>query len=140
MKEQEITLKAYKEEVEILTMTLEVPSYELDDERRNWFPKYEDVLLKLFNNKREDKDILEIRNYYGSNKITIVINLTSYIGNGDREESIEHLLVWFKGGLDVADKDVQMTYGKANVYKVNVWENEKVVPYVGYENYIEWED
>lgn len=123
MEEQGITLCAYKQEVEILTLQMDVPVYE--GERASWFPKYEDVLLKLFNNKRENKEILEIRNYYGSNAISMTVNLTEYMeGSSDtKEECIEHLVEWFKCGLDIKDEDVKQYLRTGTIYTIPEWEN-----------------
>ena len=123
MKEQETRIKAYKQEVEVLTLQMDVPVYE--GERASWFPRYEDVLLKLFNNKRENKEILEIRNYYGSNRICMVVNLTEYLigSESNREESIKHLLEWFKCGLDISDDDIEQNIHKGYIYTINEWEN-----------------
>ena len=124
MREQEVMLKSYRKEIEVITLTMDVPYYEPNDERRNWFPKYEDVLLKLFNNKRENDEILEIRNYYDSNKISIDVNLTDYLVGSEspREETIEHLVDWFKCGCDVASKDIQQYIHKGYVYEVPDYE------------------
>ena len=118
--EKEIMLKSYRKEIEAISLTMDVPYYEPNDERGKWFPKYEQVLLKLFNNKREHKDILEIRNYYGSDKITMVVNLTDYLNGSEssREETIEHLVQWFKCGCDVADDQVKQYIHKAYIYEV----------------------
>ena len=145
MKEQMVTLKSYRRKVEIITLTLEVPTYEPTDERGKWFPRYEDVLLRLFNNKREEEDILEIRNYYSSNKITMVVNLTDYVDGGygkSKDECIEQLVKWFIGGLDVAPKDVKKDIGKAYIYEINGYDNN--IPYKEGDDYIEtyihWEE
>ena len=50
MKEQEVMLKSYRKEIEVLSLTIDIPQYE--GEKKTWYPTYEDVLLKLFNNKR----------------------------------------------------------------------------------------
>lgn len=146
MKEETIMLKSYRKEIEVLSMEVEVPTY--DDERRNkYFYSYEDLLLKLFNNKRDDKDILKIENYYGNNYIRVLINLTSYIEhNNSREESIEHLKRWFTSGLDVADDDIEVEFIKGYIYTISEYEN-KIETYRKngdnfevIQNYIEWED
>ena len=107
MKEQETMLKSYRREIEVISLTIDIPQYE--GEKRNWFPKYEDVLLRLFNNKRENKELLKIINYYGSSKITIHVNLTDYLEGSEssREETIEHLKNWLIGGLDVSKSNLK---------------------------------
>lgn len=144
MKEQTIMLKSYRKEIEVLAMEVEVPTRDVQDK---YFYSYEDLLLKLFNNKRDDKDILKIENYYGNNYIRVLINLTSYIEhNNSREESIEHLKRWFTSGLDVADDDIEVEFIKGFIYEIPQWEN-KIQCFEGkgqdlkiIHNYIEWED
>lgn len=145
MKEQLTTLKSYRKEIEVLSLTLDVPVYEYNDERRNWFPKYEDVLLKVFNNKRENKEILKIINYYDSNEITIHINLTDYESeDSNREETIEHLKDWFKSGCDVSNDKIDTYIYKGYVYTISEYENDiKTFDKDNdalIQNYIEWED
>lgn len=145
MKEQLTTLKSYRKEIEVLSLTLDVPQYEYNDERRNWFPKYEDVLLKVFNNKRENKEILKIMNYYGSNEITIHINLTDYMNDSEnREEVIEHLKDWFKSGCDVSNDKIDTYIYKGYVYTIPEYENNIKTFDTNndalIQNYIEWED
>lgn len=129
--EQEIMLKSYRKEIEILELTMEVPVYE--GERAKYFPKYEDILLKFFNNKREDKDILEIRNYYGSNEITLVVDLTGYTENSyweSKEDSIEYLKEWFKCGLDIADEDVKTYITKGYRYSIPEYDLKGINNYI----------
>ena len=146
MKEQETMLKSYRKEIEVLSLTVDIPQYAIDDEKRNWFPKYEDVLLKVFNNKRENKDILKIINYYGSNKLTVHINLTLYLEDSysSKEECIEHLKDWLTSGLDVSNDMVEQNIYKGYVYSINdyennmkCWDKEKDMPI---ENYVELQD
>ena len=122
--EKEVMLKAYEEEIEVLRLTMEVPNYEYGDERRTMFPRYEDVLLRLFNNKRENKEILAIRNYWGSDKITIEINLTDYLEHSqDRKETIEHLKTWFSSGLDVSNEQIEEYYLTGHIFRIPEYEN-----------------
>lgn len=144
MKEQTIMLKSYRKEIEVLTLEVEVPTR---DEQDKHLYSYEDLLLKLFNNKRDDKDILKIENYYGNNYIRVLINLTSYIEhNNSREESIEHLKRWFTSGLDVSDDAVEVEFIKGFIYTIPQWENNiKCFEGKGQDlklihNYVEWED
>ena len=143
MFENETRLKAYKEEIEVITLSIVVPEYE--GERRNYFYKYEDVLLKLFNNKREDKDILEIENYYGSNKITIRVNLTRYLEDSykERDEAIEHLKTWLTSGLDLSNEQVETSFNKGYIYEVDSYDN-KIDDFDKNDdriyNYLEWVD
>ena len=144
MNEKEVMLKSYRKEIEVLAMEVEVPTRDVQDK---YFYSYEDLLLKLFNNKRDDKDILKIENYYGNNYIRVLINLTSYIEhNNSREESIEHLKRWFTSGLDVSDDDIEIDFIKGYIYTIPEWEN-KIETYRKngdnfevIQNYIEWED
>ena len=146
MKEQEIMLKSYRKEIEVLVLEMEIPQYDLDDERAKFFPRYEDVLLKLFNNKRDNNEILKIQNYYGSNAICIHINLTEYIkGNGKtKEENIEFLKNWFRGGLDISLDKIDVRFYKGYIYTIPEYENN----ISGFDRetnewtprYLEWED
>ena len=144
MEEQMIMLKSYRKEIEVLAMEVEVPVRDAQDKH---LYSYEDLLLKLFNNKRDDKDILKIENYYGNNYIRVLINLTSYIEhNNSREESIEHLKRWFTSGLDVADEDIEIEFIKGYVYTIPEYEN-KIKTYEKendewktIQNYLVWED
>lgn len=141
MQDQEINIKAYKQEVEVLSLQMDVPVY--DGKWANYFPRYEDVLLKLFNSKRENKEILAIRNYYGSNKICVEINLTEYADGTSREESIKHLIEWFIGELDLSQDMVEQHIYKGYIYNVPEWEN-NIETYdktkkETIKNYIEWE-
>ena len=73
--EKETRVTAYVSD--ITTLIIEG---ELDADR------YADSWLALCNNKRETKEFLELRNYYDSNKITAIIDVTDTI---DNEETIE---------------------------------------------------
>jgi len=143
MKEQEIRLKAYRKEIEVLTLQMDVPYYE-DESKRMLCGTYENTLLRLFNNKREHKEILEIRNYYNSYMITIKINFTEYMdkdGN-DRKEEIEHLKSWFAGYHDIKNEDIKAYVNKGYIYEVDTYENN--IPYYDYktdesiDTFIEW--
>lgn len=133
--EKEIKLKAYRSEIEVLHLTLDVPS---NKGKEDFLYSYEDVLLKVFNNKRENKDILEINNYFGSNEITIVINLTHYMedNHSSKEEAIEHLKDWFSAGLDVSNDQIEEYLDHGYLYSVPTYLNDVD----GISNYIDWED
>jgi hypothetical protein len=86
------------------------------------FPRIEDyknVLLKMFNNMREDKDLLEINNYYCNNNIEIVIDLMSYMEDvhQSKEEVVNHLKEWMVSGIDINPNDVKVEFEKARVYE-----------------------
>lgn len=123
--EKETRLKAYKEEINILELTIDIPYFDnLED--RLIYGTYENTLLKLFNNKRENKDeILEIRNYYGSNKITMVINLDAYRQGSynSEEEDIEHLKRFMIGSFDMKSEDIKEYKHKGYLYTINDYEN-----------------
>ena len=114
MEVKETLLKAHKEKVEVLSLTMEVP-----------YEKYSDTMLKLFNNKRENEEILKLINYYDSNAITIHINLTKYLeGNySSREECINHIKQWFIGGLDIDVNSLEEYNYIGYIYYVNEYEN-----------------
>ena len=122
MKEQEVMLKSYRREIEVLILTLEVPYYQ-DTETRQHFLTYEEVLTRLFNNKREEQEVLEIRNYYDNNKITVCINLTDYMDHGyydenKRKECIEHIKSWLTSGIDVSGDMVEQEVRKGYIYSI----------------------
>lgn len=125
MREQEIKLISYRREAEILTLTMDVPYYE-DADKRSICGTYETTLLKLFNNKRENDEILEIRNYYGSNKITLVIDFTKYMSSSevDKDEAIKHLKDWFAGMHDISRDDITASLDKGYIYEVNEYDND----------------
>lgn len=114
MEVKETLLKAYKEKVEVLSLTMEVP-----------YERYADTLLRLFNNKRENKEILKLINYYDSNVITMHINLNEYINSSysSREECIKHLKEWFISGLDIDINKVKEHYYAGYIYYVNEYDN-----------------
>lgn len=114
MEVKETLLKAYKEKVEVLSLTMEVP-----------YERYADTLLRLFNNKRENKEILKLINYYDSNVITMHINLNEYINSSysSREECIKHLKEWFISGLDIDINKVEENYYVGYIYYVNEYDN-----------------
>lgn len=133
MKEQEVRLISYRKEIEVLTLTMDIPYYE-DSEKRAICGTYEATLLKLFNNKRDNKEILEIRNYYGSNKITLVIDFTSYMNGSeeDRNNSIVHLKEWFAGSHDININEIEAKLDVGYIYEVSEFEND----FTGINNFI----
>ena len=123
--EQEIRLKAYKQQIRVLSLTIDIPTYANDDKRKNYFYSYEDVLTKLFNNKREDKDILQIQNYYDDNRITIRINFTSYMENSgeDEDDVINHLKRWLSSNVDVSNDDIETDINEGYIYTIEAYDN-----------------
>lgn len=122
--EKLIALKSYRKEIDILELTIDIPYFDkLED--RLIYGTYEDTLLRLFNNKRENKeDILEIRNYYGNNKITIVVNLDNYRYNHNtEEEDIKHLKQWLIGNFDISIDDIKEYRHKGHLYTIETYEN-----------------
>lgn len=77
-------VEVYAEDHLVLTATLDVP-----DEI------YCSVLTKLFNNKRDEKSILELNNYYSNNKISIAIDLNEY-GSDAVDKGEKDILEWLK--------------------------------------------
>ena len=144
MKEQTIMLKSYRKEIEVLSMEMDVP---VREEKDKYFYSYEDLLLKLFNNKRDERDILKIENYAGSNAIRVLINLTSYMDHYSSKEScIKYLKDWFRSNIDIAEEDVKTEIIKGFIYTIPQWENNiETLEGEGEDlriihNYIEWED
>lgn len=127
MKEQELRLKAYRKEVEVLTLEMDVPYYE-DAEKRMMCGTYEDTFLKVHNNMREDDTILEVNNFYGSNVIELKIDFTRYMNESvssstTREEAVEHLKNWFAGMHDIKRDDIKVRFNKGYIYEIDEWEN-----------------
>ena len=135
MNYEDTLLRAYKEKIEVLELSMEVP-----------VEKYADAVLKYFNNMREEKAILKIQNYYGSNKITLHINFTHYLqcdSEEERAESIEHLKDWFRGGLDIADKDIEVNFYEGYIFNVSEFDNKCIKSFDGNKwimNYLILED
>lgn len=124
MKNDCLYLKSYRKEITILELTIDVPYYD-DVKKRFMYGTYEETLLRLFNNKREHKDdILEIRNYYGSNKITMIVNLTYYLEDRkcDEKEAIKYLKRFMIDRFDLTDEDVKEYKHKGYIYEI--YENE----------------
>lgn len=144
MNEKTIMLKSYRKEIEVLSMEIDVP---VREEKDKYFYSYEDLLLKLFNNKRDNKEILKIENYYGNNVIRVLINLTSYMDNYSSKEScIKFLKDWFRSNIDIAEEEVKTEIIKGFIYTIPEWEN-NIKSFEGenedlriIHNYIEWED
>ena len=76
--------EVFKEDHDILMICLNVPN-----------EIYCEVLTKLFNNKRDNKSIIDLHNYYGDNNITMAIDLDTYEAR-NKEEAKKHLLEWTK--------------------------------------------
>lgn len=92
---------------------------------------YCEVLTRLFNNQREhSKDILELRNYYGSNRITLLINLSNYCENSfnSREEYIGHIIDWIKSMCFYED-GIKVEYTLGNGYVWNIDEYRSKIEY-----------
>lgn len=125
MEERQINLKSYRKGIEVLNLTIDIPYYE-DAHKRLVYGTYEDTLLRLFNNKRDNEEILDIRNYYDSNEITLVVNLTAYMEDSrdSREECIKHLKKWLIGNLDIALNDVKEYIHEGHIFEVYEHEND----------------
>ena len=124
MEDKQINLKSYRKDIEVLELTIDIPYYE-DVEKRFIYGTYESTLLRLFNNKRENEEILDIRNYYDSNKITLVVNLTAYMEDNrdSKEECIKHLKNWLIGNFDIATSDVKEYIHEGHIFEVYEHEN-----------------
>lgn len=64
---KQVKMNAYQTEGYAITVELEVDS--LNDYAKNF--------LHIFNNVRESKELLNIKNYYGSNDVTVYCELES---------------------------------------------------------------
>lgn len=78
--------------------------------------RYANSWLAFCNNKRDNKEFLELMNFYGSNKIRIVIDITD---SHNRNETINHYKEFFESwGLEITRADVDY----ANVCSVDYFE------------------
>lgn len=107
---KDVRLTCCRADVEVLVLRINIPSIE----------DYKTTLLRLFNNKREDKDILEIQNFYCNNDIEISIDLTAYMNDTHKtkEEVIKHLTWWLIGNMDMKAEDVKVEVSKGRVYSM----------------------
>lgn len=106
-------------DVKLLFMSVEVEVLKL----RVSIPKQEDyrkVFLKLHNNMREDKCILEINNFWCNNDIEMIVDLTNYINyvHKSKEEVVEHLREWMVSGCDIDPNSVKVEIEKGIVYEL----------------------
>lgn len=63
--------------------------------------EYCEVLTKLFNNKRDEKSIIELVNYYENNRITVAVDLDEY-GSEAEDKGEKHILDWMQSlGNDI---------------------------------------
>lgn len=106
---KETKINAWEETIEVLTLRMNVP-----------IEKYDDKLVRLFNIKRENDEILEIINYYGSNDIRVDINLTKYMedSHGSKEDAINHLKEWFRGDLDITLDSINELLQEGHLYTI----------------------
>lgn len=109
----QVCLKAWKTTIDTMEVVIDVDGRE-----------YCEVLTALFNNKRENrKDIIDLYNNWGSNKITLVINLTHYgDGDADMKDTIRHILDWIESICNYNSK-VEYTLGKAYLYEVDEYQS-----------------
>ena len=90
--EKEKRVTAYVSDIKTLVIL-----GELDTKR------YSDRWLALCNNKRENKEFIELTNFYDSNKIRVVIDIT-----GDTDEKIQHYKEFFASwGLDTTNTTIE---------------------------------
>lgn len=86
---RKIKMNALETEGYAITVELEVNS--LND--------YAKIFLHIFNNVRESKELLKIKNYYGSNDVTVYCEAkskeaaTKYLGSFGKIKSCEKVLV-----------------------------------------------
>ena len=105
--EKEKRITSYVKEAKVLTIY-----GNLDGKR------YADSWLALCNNKRENKEFLELINFYGSNKIRATIDI-SKISAEDLDEVIEHYKAFFESwGLEITRADIDY----ANVCSIDYFE------------------
>lgn len=114
--EEQKNLISYRKVVDVVRFTINPTDEE-----------YCEVLTCLFNNKRDEKDILEIYNYYGSNKISIVVNLTDYAESNyyddeqeAKEDAIAHMKRWINNFMkDNDENNIEVYENKACIYYID---------------------
>lgn len=108
--EEQKNLVSYRKVVDVVRLTISPTNEE-----------YCEVLTKLFNNQREEKEILEVYNYYDNNQITIVVNLTDYARDFEtKEEAIAHIKRWLNSFMRDNDEDNISVYEtKASIYYID---------------------
>lgn len=114
--EEQKTLISYRKVVDVVRFTINPTDEE-----------YCEVLTALFNNQREEKEILEVYNNYCNNNITIVVNLTDYAEDNyhesieeARDEAIAHLKRWLNNFMRDNDEDNIIVYQtKASIYYID---------------------
>lgn len=105
--EKEKRITTYVKEVKVLTIygNLDGTNY-----ANSW--------LALCNNKRDNKEFLELMNFYGSNKIRIVIDITK-VSAEYLDEVVEHYEDFFKSwGLEITSTNIDY----ANLCSVDYFE------------------
>lgn len=119
---------AYKSNIEVLVIEIKPNGKE-----------YCETLTKLFNNKREERCILNIINYSGCNDISVEINLTQYLEESygkTKEDAIEHLKKWIDSMMNY-DNDGEITtrIKKAHLYVIDEYSSK--IPYEENGEYID---
>lgn len=117
----QVKLDAWKTRIEVM----EVEITGISDKT------YCEVLTRLFNNQREHKQsILELINYYGNNRITLMINLSNYREHSynSKEEDIEHIVDWVKSMCFYED-GIKVEYTLGNGYVWNIDEYRSKIEY-----------
>lgn len=117
----QVKLDAWKTRIEVM----EVEITGISDKT------YCEVLTRLFNNQREHKQsILELINYYGNNRITLMINLSNYREHSynSKEEDIEHIIDWVKSMCFYED-GIKVEYTLGNGYVWNIDEYRSKIEY-----------
>ena len=105
--EKEKRITSYVKEVKVLTI------YGNLDETN-----YANSWLALCNNKRDNKEFLELMNFYSSNKIRVTIDI-SKVNAEDLDEVIEHYEEFFTSwGLEITKTNIDY----ANVYSIDYFE------------------
>lgn len=116
--EERKNLISYREEVDLVDFKIN-PT---DDE-------YCEVLTCLFNNKREEKEIIDLYNCYGNNYITIVVNITEYMKDfEDKQDAISHIKSWLNNFMKDNDiNNIDVYEHKGAIYHIDEYGSK--VPY-----------
>ena len=104
---------------QIKTNVYELEGYAVTVELEGGIEEYAENFLHIFNNVRENKELLKVRNYYGSNDVTVYCELDS------KEDLIKYLKMF--GKIKECEK-VLMYYMEEPEYDFDKYEDAIVVP------------
>lgn len=108
--EERKNLIAYREVVELVDFKINPTDEE-----------YCEVLTALFNNKREEKEIIDLYNCYANNYITMVVNITEYKEAYDsKQDAIVHIKNWLNHFMRDNDiNNIKVYEHKGAIYHID---------------------